>query len=171
MVNKRGQMKIQQMAFMLIALSILFMMIILFAARGTLTSVKEKSTELREGNAINLVSTIANSPEFSCGTAYGKNRVNCVDLDKVVALKLHINDYKDFWGVNGIELVKVYPESTLLCNSENYLDCGVLKILDNNNLGVGYFSYVSLCHKEKGEFLTYDKCEISKLIVRVLNAK
>lgn len=164
--GKKGQMKIQQMAFMLIALTILFALVALFAAGTTLGGLKEKSADIREDNAIRLVSTIANSPEFSCGSAYGKDRINCVDLDKALALKFQIDNYKGFWGVDEITIIKTYKESSIECEIGNSEECGILYILQGDGTGNDHFSYISLCNKVKGEFRLYDKCEIAKLIVR-----
>lgn len=167
MVNTKAQMKIQQMVFMLIALTILLALVALFAVSGTLGGVKEKASDLKEENALRLVSTIANSPEFSCGASYGKDRVNCVDLDKIMALKEQISEYDEFWEVDEIVILKTYPESSVECTANNYMDCGKLEVLSNKGIGNSYFSYVSLCGKVKGEYKLYDKCEIAKLIVRV----
>jgi len=166
MVNNKAQIKIQQMAFMLIALTILFAIVALFSAGTKLGGLKEKSSDIREDNALRLVSTIANSPEFSCGSAYGRDRINCIDLDKALALKFQIDNYEDFWGVDEITIIKTYKESNIECEIGNTEECGILNVLPGDGIGNDYFSYVSLCSKVKGEFRLYNKCEIAKLIVR-----
>ena len=70
MVNKKSQMKIQQMAFMLIAIMIFFALVGLIILTVGFSGLKEKATALQEENANLLVSKLANSPEFSCGQAF-----------------------------------------------------------------------------------------------------
>ena len=86
MVNKKAQMKIQQMAFMLIAITLFFVLVGLFIVSAAFSGLKDKAKQLEEQEAITLVSKLANSPEFSCGTAYGGQKVNCIDLDKLIPL-------------------------------------------------------------------------------------
>lgn len=168
--NSKGQMKIQQMAFVLIALTILFALVGLFFAGDKIGNINQKKETVQENNALRLAATIANAPEFSCGSAYGKTRVNCIDLDKIMALKTRIDLYEDFWGVGGITIIKTAAETNAECTFEEYQDCGVFNVLEGSRTGRDYVSYVSLCGKERGEVRVYDKCEIAKLIVRVDDA-
>src|SRR3989338_7985995 len=129
MVNKKSQMKIQQMAFMLIAIMIFFALVGLIILTVGFSGLKEKATALQEENANLLVSKLANSPEFSCGQVF-ESKENCIDLDKVFVLKNNINKYKNFWGVSGIEIIKVYPENkNLICASANYPNCDTLELI------------------------------------------
>ena len=105
--TKYGQMKIQQTAFMLVALTLFFVLVGLFILGFRLSGFKQSATELNADNARLLVAKLAESPEFSCGSSYGTGRVNCVDFDKVIVLKDKINDYKNFWGVEDIRIKKV----------------------------------------------------------------
>ena len=120
---------------------------------------------MEEKNAMLLVTKLANSPEFSCGDAFGKSRVNCVDSDKVMALKENIQGYSGFWDVTSIEIRKIYPEfgSEVVCNQGNYPDCNLIEVVSGS--GVGVSNFVSLCRKDNFENLVYDKCELAKIIV------
>ncbi|MDP7520985.1 MAG: hypothetical protein QF567_02010 [Candidatus Pacearchaeota archaeon] len=161
---KKAQIKIQQMAFVLIAVTLFFVLVGMFILTIKFSGLKESATELEEKNAILLVTKLANSPEFSCGESYGASRINCVDSDKIISLKEDI--YSGFWGVEGIEIRKIYPkESTKICNLGNYNDCNVIKIGTNEISGNYISSFVSLCKKELREGENYDKCEIAKLMV------
>jgi hypothetical protein len=164
----RGQMKIQQMAFMLIALAIFFIMVGLFVVSYSFSGLKEAKEDLLEKNAIRLVSKLANSPEFSCENAFGRDRVSCIDVDKVMSLKLVSAEYQNFWGVSNIEIRKTYPEgsSEIECTSLNYPNCGYVKIISKNSGGFDYSTFVSLCRKADFFGTFYDKCEMGKLIVR-----
>ncbi len=166
MVNKKGQLKIQQMSFMLIAVTFLFILVGVFFLSIRLSSLKTAATSLEEQNAMLLVSKLANSPEFSCGNAFGTSRVSCIDFDKMIGLGNRIEEYSNFWGVAKIELRKIYPEGNVLCSEENYPNCEVMKILDKDvNTQPAISTFVSLCRKEATETMLYDKCELARLII------
>ena len=165
--NKIGQFKIQQMAFMLIAVVVFFALVGIFVLAFGLSSIKETANLLEQKNAMLLVSKLANSPEFSCGESYGGTRVNCVDFEKIMALKENIGKYKGFWGVSNIEVRKMSDyRQEVACSLFNYPDCNVLRLLENSSQGYDYSNFVSLCWKEGNQGDAYDKCEVAKLIVR-----
>lgn len=165
--NKRGQMKIQQMAFMLIAVMVFFALVGLLVVTIGFSGLKEKATALQEKNAMLLASKLANSPEFSCGQSFG-SKENCIDLDKVFVLKDKINNYKNFWGVSGIEIMRIYPKDSKLieCISSNYPNCNKITLI--SGVGTSAENFVSLCRKEfdSETNLVYDKCELGKILVR-----
>jgi len=81
-----------------------------------------------------------------------------------MALKNNINKYSGFWGVSGIEIRKIYPESSRIeCTSENYPNCDEIRIIKNSGTGVSNF--VALCRKENIDNVIQDKCELAKIIV------
>ena len=164
--SKRSQMKIQQMAFMLIAVMVFFALVGLIILTVGFSGLKEKATALQEENARLLVSKLANSPEFSCGKAF-ESRENCIDLDKIFVLKNNIDKYKNFWGVSGIEIMRIYPENkAIACTSANYPDCDSLKLISKTT-GIFAENFVSLCRKEfdSETNIIYDKCELGKMLV------
>ena len=164
-MKRKGQMKIQQMAFMLIAVTLFFVFVALFFASAGLSGLKQKKATLDEDNAILIATNLAKSPEFSCGGAFGTTKLNCIDFDKVMVLSER-SEYFSFWDVEGIEIRKVYPASDKECTIENYPDCGVLTIKQSESVGKDKSTFVSLCHKEQYETTSYNKCEIGQLIVR-----
>ena len=152
MVGNKAQMKIQQMAFMLIAVTLFFILVGMFVLMFVLSGLKESASLLEEKNALLLVTRLADSPEFSCGSAFGTKKVSCVDEEKFLALKERIASYSDFWGVSGIEIRVIYPEDE------------VIKLFGADT-GTGISNFVSLCKKENIEGVIYDKCRLAKLIV------
>ena len=163
---KKGQMKIQQMAFMLIAVILLFALVIIFFLAISLQEVRRTATMFEEENAMLLVSKLANSPEFSCGNSFGSSRANCIDFDKIFALKENLNKYQNFWGVTKIYIRKIYPNDKVDCTEENYPNCGLIKLLDKNVNSTSFSSnFISLCRKERDNNLIYDKCEIAILMI------
>ncbi|MFH1787682.1 MAG: hypothetical protein ABH811_02745 [archaeon] len=158
-------MKIQQMTFMLIAVTLFFVLVGMFFLMITLSGLKESSQELCEKNAKLLVTKLANSPEFSCGEVFGSSRSNCIDADKVMALRNNIKDYSDFWGVSNIEIRKIYPKDfNRVCDQGNYPDCNLINVFSKQG-GVSSDNFVSLCRKESFDGEIYDRCELAKIII------
>lgn len=164
--SKKGQMKIQQMIFMLLAIFLLFILVGMFFLSISLANLKETATQLGEKNALLLVSKLANSPELSCGNAFGSSRTNCIDFDKIMVLN-NLKDYSNFWGLAKIEIRKIYPDAgNVLCTKENFPDCGIVKIVNKNVNTSAYTSnFVSLCRKDTDNKIIYDKCELALLMV------
>jgi hypothetical protein len=165
--NLSGQMKIQQMAFMLLAVTLLFALVGLFFVAFKFSGLKESAAALEEENALTLVSRLANSPEFACDEAYGNQRTNCIDGDKIIMLKENIGKYRDFWGVRNIEVRKVYPttDSEVLCDAGNYPNCNIIRLMNDEVSGFSASNFVALCRKESENGIIYNKCELAKLIV------
>jgi hypothetical protein len=165
--NRKAQLKIQQMAFMLIAVTLFFALVGLFVIVFKSSGLKETATEIQERNAMLLVTKLANSPEFSCGKSFGNSRTNCIDADKVMMLRSNIEKYENFWDVSNIEILKVYPktEEEIVCETGNYPNCSVIRIIDKEIKGISLVNFVSLCRKEYSKGEVYDKCEIAKLMV------
>ncbi len=165
--TKKAQMKIQQMAFMLIAVILFFGLVAMFVVSFKLSGLREAAAMLEEKNALLLVTKLANSPEFSCGRGFGTEKVNCVDLDKAMMLKQDIAKYVNFWGVENIEIRRIYPELTgeIVCSLENYPDCNIIRLLSESSEGTGIANFVALCRKHSFERQAYNKCELGKIIV------
>ncbi len=160
MVNKKGQFKIQQMIFMLIAVMMFFVLVGLLIVTVKFSGLKEQATELAEKNAKLLVTKLANSPEFSC--AQELISVSCIDFDKAMALKNNIKKYEKFWGVSKIEIKKIYPKETeKKCTSQNYPNCNVIELMEESE-GICVENFVSLCRKDfdSESDKLYNKCEI-----------
>jgi len=153
----------QQMIFMLIAITLFFVLVGLFFIMVVFSGAKESAALLEERNALLLVSKLANSPEFSCGDVFGGVKINCIDSDKAMALKSNIDRYSGFWGVDGIEIKKIYPEEIGECTFKNYPNCGEITLLTGSGTGVSNF--VALCRKENIEGQIHDKCELARIIV------
>ncbi len=164
--HKSGQLKIQQMAFMLMAITLFFVLVGMFVLIVKFSGLKESATALEEKNAMLLATKLANSPEFSCGESFGGSRVNCIDADKVMMLKENINKYAGFWGVSNIEIRKIYPaENEVICNIGNYPNCNVIRLISKETAGVDLSNFVSLCRKNSFEGEIYDRCELAKIMV------
>lgn len=165
---KKAQMKIQQMAFMLVAVLVFFVMVGLFLLKIRLGGLEETGSELEQENAILLASKLANSPEFACGEAFGSKRSNCVDFDKVMFLKNNIDKYAEFWGVNNIELKITYSVGGYRrdCTMENYPHCDRIVLVEGPITGYDVSTFVTVCRKETLGENVQDVCNLGKLFVR-----
>ena len=164
---KRSQLKIQQMAFMLMAITLFFALVGLFVLAFKSSGIKKEAMILEEENAIGLAEKLSNSPEFSCGNSFGTSRINCIDEDKLMALKENINNFEELWGIGitNIKIIKIYPEEeTKECNIENYPNCNKI-VLKESSEGFSASSIISLCRKEAFEGESYDKCDIARLLI------
>ena len=167
-IRTKAQMKIQQMAFMLMAVTLFFILVGMFALVWRFSGLKSSAVELEERNAMLLVIKLANSPEFSCGNSFGGTKINCIDADKVINLKVNINDYIGFWGkgVSNIKVETVYPINERIdCTLKNYPDCSVIDLFEKGIQGTATWNFVSICRKANDEMGVYDRCDLGKLYV------
>ncbi|MFA5953860.1 MAG: hypothetical protein WC812_04670 [Candidatus Pacearchaeota archaeon] len=166
--SKKAQMKIQQTAIILLAITLLFVLVALFFLSFKIQNLKKDANLASEKDAIILSSKLSESPEFSCQQAFGNKRVNCIDSDKLMALIENSDKYSNFFGVSNIEVIKIQDKEELLtkCTDANYPNCNHFSVFDSNNSGFSYTSFVSLCRKVNyQDIYFYDKCELSKLII------
>jgi len=169
-IRKKGQLKIQQMTFMLLAVTLFFILVGMFILVFRFSGLKESAAALEEKNAMLLATKLANSPEFSCGEAFDLSQINCIDFDKVLILKNNSDKYAGFWGkdISNIEIRKIYPaENENICSLENYPNCNIIRIYPKDISGYYLWNFVSLCRKSSGEEEgeIYNKCELAKIFI------
>lgn len=141
--SKKGQIKIQQMAFVLVAFVILFAMAGLFYFSFSLGNLREKVSELEDREALEVVRKISGAPEFAF-TSRG-DCSNCVDFDKVLLLN-EDGAYKNFWNLNFLMIEKIYPaEDDVECSRANYPNCRYLVLVNETSDEISTrVSFVSL---------------------------
>ncbi len=165
--NKKAQLKIQQTAFLMIAITILFLLVGMFFFVTQFSKLKEEATLIREEKAIQMVSKLANSPEFSCGSSYGNERINCIDWSKIMYLKNNSESYKDFYDVSGVAINILFPrdsEEAIECNKSNYPECNKITIFDSEQ-GRPAINFVSLCRKAPSNSKNKDICVLARMTV------
>ena len=148
---------------MLMAITLFFVLVGIFALVISTSNLRQTALALEEENAMLLVSRLANSPEFSCGEAFGTSKINCVDADKVIILKENSDKYSEFWGIENLEIRK-QGESSVQCNLGNYPNCDIIKLYPLN-ITSEYSNFISLCWKDLSDGEVYNKCEVARLIV------
>ena len=128
--SKRAQMKIQQMAFMLVAVMIFFALVGLIYFAISLSNVQQKAGELAEKEAKEIVRKLSGSPELAFTAS--SDCSSCIDLDKAILLTRQ-EEYKNFWNLDYLMIEKISPVmSSAECTISNYPDCGKITIIDKS---------------------------------------
>jgi len=164
----KGQLKIQEMAFMILAVVVFFILVGLFGLSLIYGGIQEGATEQQEKLAQSMVLNLANSPEFACNS-----NPNCIDVDKIMALQDKMIIYKELW--TKFAGIKIITQQGLMnnknleeCNRGNLDSCDEI-ILFEKDVGKEYReTFVTLCRKvESSNNMIYEKCEIGKLSIGV----
>ncbi len=167
--SKRSQLKIQEMAFMLVFVFLFFALAGLFALTIFSGNIKQEALKIAEMRTLTSITNLADSPEFYCVVS----KSNCIDADKLISLAKNKTNYLIFWPFSSLKVVKMQAfdkkESEMIeCNWANYPDCEIFVIYKKENKNIKnerlMSSYVSLCRKEYENGYTYDKCEIAKIV-------
>lgn len=161
--SSKGQMKIQEMAFVLVAIMVFFGIVLLFYLSVRVNSLRTDVESLAQDEAKQLVRKLASSPELAFTV---RNCPNCIDMDKAMALK-SIPAYRSFWNIDYLKIEKVYPADKGECTSANYPNCNSITILDKEAFGAPPYAYVALCRQAFESEERYPKCEIGRIYASV----
>lgn len=129
--SSKGQMKMQQTAFMLVALVIFFSMVGLIYFSISMANLRKNAAKLAEKEALETVKMLAGTPEFAFTSS--SDCSNCVDLDKVLLLSEKMDsNYKNFWNFEQLEVEIVYPKpsSNAKCTKANYPTCKNIVLIE-----------------------------------------
>jgi len=152
----KGQFKIQQMAFMIVALLFFFILVGLFYVSYETKSIKERYEILGRREVVSLLRVVANMPELSCGDL-------CLDEDKLMIMSKE--NYDDFWPVLSIKVLKLNSNKLIKCPAPN---CNYYEIYDSGKKEEeSYSEYISICRTINKQGYNYEKCDIGKLILGV----
>ena len=160
--QRKGQLKIQQMAFILVALMIFFSIVTLLYFSIRLANLREDVELLREQEVIETVRKMSGTAEFAF-TA--EDCSACIDLDKVLMLKERPS-YKGFWkNIALLQIARVYPfyGNEIECTRQNYPNCDKITIVEENKGLIGHSAFVALCGYDKS--FSTNKCELGKIIM------
>ena len=161
-MNKKSQLKIQEMAFMLVAVILFFILVGLFAVSIVFKNIQESSQDIKEEATLSAIEYLAGTAEFVCPG--GKS--NCVDADKVMVLK-NKKSYESFYSFSSLSVLRYSgfnkkENEFIECNLQNYPNCDIIRIYDKNVNENVIHSFVALCRREY-EQSSYEKCEIAQL--------
>ena len=157
----RGQFKIQQMVFVLVATLIFFGIVAVFYVSIKFGSVRQDVQDERQESALAQVKKMVGTPEF-IWTSW-EDCASCVDMDKVFLLK-NRTSYQGFWkDVALLKVSRVYPKyRTEECTAANYPRCNEITLVKKEGFQ-SYESFVSLCRYD-GD-IGQARCELGKVIV------
>ncbi|MEK6859105.1 MAG: hypothetical protein AABX53_04310 [Nanoarchaeota archaeon] len=167
--SKRGQLKIQQMAFVLLAFILLFGLVLMFYVSIRLSGLKGDVNTIRHEQAQELVRRLASSPEFSWTV---EDCSSCIDMDKVFVLKNESEIYRSLWGTH-IQLLRVqtvYPASLeeVECTPATYPECTKITLVDTEEEYTTNDAFVALCRLEEQPLAK--QCTLGKIIMGVNTA-
>lgn len=167
--EKKSQIKIQEMSFMLIALAIFFAIIFLFYLAITTAGLKKEVQKLERQSSIGIVARLADAPEFNCEGSY----TVCIDTDKLLSFMERKENYQMYWGesVKGLVIKKIFSfelfssEKEVECIKGNYPGCNTFTIIPPANGTIADASYVALCRLEYKNQYNFPKCGLGKIII------
>jgi len=165
--SKKAQLKIQQMAFVLVALVIFFALAALFYFSISFSDLQNQAQLLREESAKEIVRNMVATPEFSSSLCSV-----CIDLDKVLMLK-EKTSYKNFWNLDFLKIEKLYPiteskDGKEECTKLNYPNCKTITLIETEDFGSPHSAFVALCRYEQSNG-GYIKCELGIIYTSAKN--
>lgn len=147
--SSKGQMKIQQMAFMLVAVMIFFSLVALVYFSFTISNLKKDTIRIRDSEAREMVRKISSTPELAFTS--GPDCSACIDLDKALMLK-ESTKFRELWNLDYLAIERVYPvQNSGECTRPAYPDrCNMLTILDSpEKYGAASEAFVNLVRWDK----------------------
>lgn len=118
--SKRGQLKIQEMAFMLVGVVLFFGLVALFVLTIVYKNMYNQVNIINQEKTLTSLINLADSPEFRCVTT----KSNCIDGDKVISL-MNKTAYVNFWPFSSLKVIRMSgfnkDEAEMTqCNLANY---------------------------------------------------
>ena len=167
--SKKAQLKIQQMAFVLVALMIFFGLIAIIYFSIWSSGIKKSATQRQEEEALQIALALAGAPEFAFTSS--SDCSSCVDFEKIASLNQDV--YKNLWNLDYLEVEIIYPIYTNDECTSNKLppDCNKRAIIPKQkNLGSTSSVFVSLVRRVPSPTGGNFKYEIGKITVSGGNA-
>jgi hypothetical protein len=148
MRKKKAQLKVQETAFMLVALIFLFTLIFIFYAKFQIASLNKQRQQYAKQEAIAILQKFIGMPEFYIESG--------IDEDKIIALK-NISEYEKMWkNIKYIGVREIYPGNKTII------------IYNKDEKEVVYYSaFVPLCSTEQKDGYVWKNCKIASLDVGI----
>lgn len=153
------------MTFMIIAVFIFFVLVGVFFLGIQLNKVRGSVAQLQKEQAISSLQVIADMPELS----WDSSETMTIDEDKAIVMSGSFGEaYGSFWPVASVKLYKISPtfDEPIKYPAPNY---NYYNIYDNGQNGTEFGAFVSICSRRKESGTPYDKCEVGKLVVGVID--
>ena len=170
-MNTKAQLRIQEMAFMLVGVFLFFALVGLIVIGIVYSGLYKTRNELAQQKTFGAMVALADSPEFSCVSS----KSNCIDGDKAISLK-NKTEYIKFWPFSSLRIITRYSafnlnyDEMIECTNANYPDCDVITVYDTGASGeIASSNFVAFCRKEYQDFgnlqgRSYDDCEIGMIV-------
>ena len=163
--SKKAQLRIQEMAFMLLGVFLFFSLVGIFAFTLVYVNISDSASSIAEDRTLSSVTSLADTPEMSCVAS----KSNCIDGDKLITL-VGKDIYGELWPYSSLRVIKYSgfnkeEDELILCTKANYPNCDSFNIYDKfveNERAIA--THVALCRKELENGYTYDRCETAKII-------
>ena len=162
--EKKAQLKIQETAFVLLAIVFLLIIVFLFYFKFHSAQLSKEIEEAKQQQAISLLNKIIAMPELRCSASIGRTAESlCIDKDKleIMAMEKYMPKYKGIWkGLLEIKAVEIYPETKP--SSQEF----VLFTKDSKELeeGITYSTFVPLCRTTEG--IIESECTIGMILIK-----
>jgi hypothetical protein len=161
----KAQMKIQQMAFMILAVFFFFVLVGLFFLSLVVQDLRGSAERLRAEQAISSLRVIADMTELN----FDSSDTLTIDEDKLKIMSTNLSQkYSMFLPVSYIRVYKIHPsfEKEIKCPAPN---CNYYELFSSNQKNtLSYSTYVSICTRVNEDGYVQNKCEIGKIYAGVI---
>ena len=170
-MNIKSQLRIQEMAFMLVGVVLFFSLVGLIGMGILYSGIYKEANRLADQKTFGAMVALADSPEFSCVSS----KSNCIDGDKAISL-INKTNYVKFWPFTSLRIITRYSafnkgyNQMIKCSIANYPNCDLITIYDKKVAGeIASSNFIAFCRKEYQDFgnlqgRSYDKCEIGMIV-------
>ncbi|MSS74693.1 hypothetical protein EXS73_00555 [Candidatus Pacearchaeota archaeon] len=150
----KGQLKIQEMAFVIVALVLLFALIAVFFTSWRLHSVKGEVEALQEYAGGKLVSQLVNTPELQ-GSCQG-----CVSWDHAWVLAEGNYSLADRWNLDYLEVQILGVNRT--CTAQQYPECGSITLIRGDAYGTAQRAFSAMCYWDPS--INQERCQLGMVL-------
>jgi len=145
--SKKGDVRMQEMAFVLLAIVLLAAIVFVFSIRLQSSKIMQVSESLNQQRALSLRDKIASLPELKCA------RMPCIDEDRAEMMQNYKLDDL-FYGLSGAKIIKIYPSGG-----------EIVLYKSGRPMNMSYSTFVNLCQQKLlGSTFGYD-CGLAMLEV------
>jgi len=154
------------MVFMIVALLFFFVLAGLFFIGYQYKQVQLNYGELQKEQTITFLSVMQGMPEFSYSSKDTKTKGVCLDWDKIQVIASKSDEFAPLFPVASIKVLKAFSNQVKPCPDT---DCNYYEIYDSGQKNVQeYESYSCFCRKQSENEISYDKCDLGRVIVGVI---
>ncbi len=154
----KGQIKVQETAFMLLALVMLFALLFMFYMNFQMKQLYSEANKLKEEQAISMLQKLSAMPEFASTAEQGG-----IDYDKLLALR-NVSGYDALWsGIRAIEVVSIFPQN----------ESRAITVYKSKAYGstLSYSTYIPLCVTRYTNGYIWHDCKLARLVVSIEEAR